>query len=1171
MTKGIVVLLLTALPAQLRSAELKVLLPQDRVAYQTNESVAVAVLRNDAQPLAAADLTLTVRGDDGSRLVFTFPLTPVAVEGKTACATEHLSIDARLLRPGKYTLEAAAYGTAATARIEVYSHVRRSTYRVVHWASGADKEQQGLMGEDGLGYNLLLNTQPPTDYMVRGGLDFMGNCLMGGMHQHDGRAECDWSDPYATGGAVQRVMVRAYAFRTWGNAIGAHLHDEPGLTWVKHPHSGKFTAADVPAQRAAYQRALGAEPIWQDQVDVNNPQSLARWIRAADFKLGYMDAFWRQARYALEKMKPGFLSVTQSQYGWNALADGYYFNVARSLPVICGHGGYDDYGLRTLNPVWYLEFALPRQMQKPTWYLPEWFSQTSEQFRAEHYVCFATGIQGVCTPPMSPWNPAAQPCTDGIVEANKVFLSLGPIFARNAITRGDVAILYSKSSAEYAMGKDRSDRYDEQWEKLAQIYLAAKMTQYPATVVLDEDVIDGTVAANHKAVVLTAVHYLDPAVKAGLEGFAAAGGAVLVTDDCTVPMAGSVKIGNANQSWFAAAKEQLARIQDGRQKQEANERLLSLDAVARAVQPAAQALRTALRQRGLRPAFETDAPGLAAARQTRGEIDYLFAVNFTPTANPAMPLRAVEAAIKLPTAGRTVYDAVRGGPCAELDPSGATGKFRFGAGQMRVFALAARTIGGVQVAPPVVSADFSRDADPIAVEVGAALLDTKGGLLAGTAPMQIRLTDPLGEVRYDLYRASDQGLLKLALPLAANDPAGQWKVTVKELLNNSESSNTFIYRPAAVCGAAAGAVPRAMLFLPDRNTIYDLFQSHKAFTIVKGAGEDVAAAAKRLAQILEPYDVHCTIVDASAVKTRELSQAEARTWTSYGGGAGGPLANGYDLPGPAILIGNSQNNPLVAVVAQAGKWHPQLPNLMPYLVNDAVPGRGRGMIGWHLYPLGRRLETVTLVANDAQGLSEAVGTLLEIVAGLEPLVPATPPANSRIAAANMPRPEPKEAAIAWQTVLPDRAAAIQADGEKIVVATIDGSRTTLDASGKIVGQQAAAAPVIPKPPVVDPKTLPHANLPPGATGVSPGATGVSPVSGANTGKPLPPSRIAKWTATAGDLTAVGYWGGAVEVMAKTGQVKARRQLPQDIACLAWHKTRLIVGLADGKVVALTAE
>ena len=44
--------------------------------------------------------------------------------------------------------------------------------------------------------------------------------------------------------------------------------------------------------------------------------------------------------------------VTQSVYGATAYADGYYFNVVRSLPVISGHGGYSDYGPLIFNPHW---------------------------------------------------------------------------------------------------------------------------------------------------------------------------------------------------------------------------------------------------------------------------------------------------------------------------------------------------------------------------------------------------------------------------------------------------------------------------------------------------------------------------------------------------------------------------------------------------------------------------------------------------------------------------------------------------------------------------------------------------------------------------------------------------------------------------------------------------
>jgi hypothetical protein len=1136
--------LLVAISATAASAvELKLLLPQGRVAYQTNERIAVAVVRTAPQPLTAVELSVTVTSKDGSKLAFSFPLAAAALEGNRTSVTDHFSLNAALLRPGSYTIEAAVGEAAAKTDIEVYSHLRKSSYRVVHWSSGAAKQQQALMGEDGLGYNLLLNSQPPTDDLVRGGLDFMGVCLMGGMHQHDGRAECDWSDPYVTGGAVQRAMVRSYAFRTWGNAIGAHLHDEPGLTWAKHPHTGIMTAADIPAQRAAYQRAFNAEPVWYDQVDANDPASFRQWTRMGDFKLGFMEAFWRQARYGLEKMKPGFLSVTQSQYAWQALADGYYFNVARSMPVICGHGGYSDYGLRTLNPLWYLSFALPRQTEKPTWYLPEWFNMASENYRAEYNVCFATGIQGLCTPPMSPYEPAAQSCTDGIVETNKTFLSLGTIFAKPAISRGDVAILYSKSASFYNMAGGQPNRDNEQWEKLAQLFLATRMTQYPATVVLDEDLVDGTAAASHKAVLLTAIHFLDPAVKAALEGIAAAGGTVLVTDDCTVPIAGAVKLGVAVKSYWEEGNQRVNQIQNLAARQRALAQLNLLSSVAKAVRPLAMAVKSALSKVGIKPAFETDASGLAAARQTCGEIDYLFAINFTPTDDSDMPVAAVEAQVALPSDGRTVYDAIRGGPFAELK-AGNKGVFRFGAGQMRVFALASRAIGGVQVSPPTVSADMSRNTNPIVVQFGATLLDGKGGILGGTAPMRVRVIDPLGEVRYDLYRATDQGVLKLSLPLGVNDPAGTWKVAVQEMLGNTQGESSFTYRPAAVCGAIIGSVPRALLFEPDRKTIYEMFQSHKTFTIVNGEGSDVTAAASRLASVLEPYDVHCTIVEAASVKPRELTAAEKKTWTSYGGGAGGPLANGYDLPGPAILIGNPRNNPLVAVVAQAGKWHPDLPSLMPYRNDDLVPGRGRGMIGWHLYLLGRRLETVTLLANDAQGLNEAVGTLLEIVAGMEPLVPATMPLRSSIKPASTPLPKPPEAAVAWQATLPDRAVTIQAEGDGIVVNSLDGSLTTLDANGAIVSQKAGAVPVIGKPVVVDAKTLPK---------------GRAPV-----------NCIPKFTATAGGLTAIGYWGGTLQVFAADGSLKTQQQLPQDIAQLAWSHGKLIVALADGKLVALTS-
>ena len=80
------------------------------------------------------------------------------------------------------------------------------------------------------------------------------------------------------------------------------------------------------------------------------------------------------------------------------------------------------------------------------------------------------------------------------------------------------------------------------------------------------------------------------------------------------------------------------------------------------------------------------------------------------------------------------------------------------------------------------------------------------------------MTDPLGVVRYDLYRATEDGVCAMSLPLAANDPAGTWTVTVKELLNNTYGTASFTYKPAPQCGALAGMTRRAVFISTIRTT-----------------------------------------------------------------------------------------------------------------------------------------------------------------------------------------------------------------------------------------------------------------------------------------------------------------------------------------------------------------
>ena len=102
---------------------------------------------------------------------------------------------------------------------------------------------------------------------------------------------------------------------------------------------------------------------------------------------------------------------------------------------------------------------------------------------------------------------------------------------------------------------------------------------------------------------------------------------------------------------------------------------------------------------------------------------------------------------------------------------------------------------------------------------------------------------------------------------------------------------------------------------------------------------------------------------------------------------------------------------------------------------------------------------------------------------------------------------------------------------------------TIDAQGKIVSQKTGSATRVQTPPAADLNGLPKDKI--------------------------PTDRIAKFVAAVPDATAVGYWGGTLQIFDKAGDVSAQQQLPQDIAAMTWHGDNLIVGLADGKVLALT--
>ena len=1047
--------------------QLQILLPLNRTAYQTNETIHLVVMRSSAAALPEGDLSLALNGDDGSKLAFTFHLGA----GAGARSAEHLQINGWLLRPGHYTVEAMFGGEAAAAAqtaIDVCSHIRKSTFRLADWGSRAAGPEQAVLGEDNMGFNVNLAAYggiSPED-MIRGGLDYMRCCTMGGAHQMDIRMECDWSDPYVLNAANARVSREAFAARVNGNAIGVHFYDEPGLTWWKHPKTGEMTSFNIPSQDRAYRSSFGVDAPQYCDVNPNDPKDFARWLHMNRWKESFVEAAWRHAAFAVREVRADFLPVNQSVYAFSAYADGYYFNVVRSLPMILGHGGYDDYGLLFFNPSYTFEFGRMRDLAKPNWYLPTWYGgMPSSRFRLEQYLSFMGNLQGMMKPPdMLIHRPSQTAATaDGIVESNKLMARLGTVFTTMPVTRPEVALLYSLSqalAAECRSMKEPNSQNVAAYEggghtrnKTLMAYFAGQLLHVPFQPIVEEDVLDGTLAAHHKAVFLPGVNYLDPKVVAVLEAYAASGGAVLVSDDSQVQIKGAVKLGVPVDT---SLQEMLSRMWRENKQDEYWKNNVEGSYVT-AVAPLMKALAAKYQQLGIKPALQCDNPQVVVSRQALGDVEYLFTVNscFDEKGGNGNAIKPATAVISLAGIGR-VYDALIGGPVKEFDGQGDMlyGQFRFGAGQMRVFARTARPIGGVQAPTPTLFRDYTVAQNPVRLDVGASVVDDKGRVLCGSIPLLIRVLDPLGVTRFELYRATSQGVCQVSLPLGVNEAAGQWKVVVRELLANNEGSAAFAYQPPAQCGAVAGVAPRAVYLEGERENIFRFFALFKDITIVKGSSDYNAAAAERLATVLKPWNVRAKIVTAAEVnKPRPISEEEAATWCGLSEGRvkAGDKNNvgqvGFDVRGPVVLLGTPEDNPLIKYLLDA--------RFLPYKPEkDKFPGPGRGMLAWQRDGVGYWQESVTLIAHDQAGMSEAVGTLYEIAAGLEPLMRWIPPASAAVTPGGKAPPAPAEPRTVWQIAFADRAVdlKVQANGN-VVVLTQDGTVAALDPTGKVVWQK----------------------------------------------------------------------------------------------------------------------
>jgi hypothetical protein len=526
-------------------------------------------------------------------------------------------------------------------------------------------------------------------------------------------------------------------------------------------------------------------------------------------------------------------------------------------------------------------------------------------------------------------------------------------------------------------------------------------------------------------------------------------------------------------------------------------------------------------------------------------VEYLFLVNAASDPKEVKKLiwngiRPAKATVAVPDDGRPLYDAMTGDEAREFKKAGGklSAELRFGAGQMRAFARTARPIGGIEIEAPALNKGAYAFGRPTQLGLHAAVVDAAGRMLTGAIPLSIRVMDPLGATRYDLLRATERGVLKLSLPLGANEPTGEWKVTVRELLSDKESTTAFKLTAPGQCGALAGVTPRAVIFPADYENLFRFFRLHKSIALVTGTNSFNQAQAERLAANLKPWGIRARIVPAADIKKAVRPKETHRTW------AGAYENPDFDMPeDAAILIGSPDDNPVIRTL-NGGQFQS-----MPYVpVKDVFPGRGRGMLAWQTDCVAfYNYETIAVIAHDAEGMAEAVGTLFEIASGYRPATDLVLPAVAGVTPATAAPGLLPEAKVAWQAFLPDRAVTLTVAEGQIEALSLDGTLTRIAADGTVKSRKAGyeekadvtfQSYTTNRPAVVVDKAL------------------------------LDPTKVPKFAAESADATAIAYWGGSLQVFDAAGKGLTRQMLPQDFAGLAWSDGKLIAALADGRVLAL---
>jgi len=269
--------------------------------------------------------------------------------------------------------------------------------------------------------------------------------------------------------------------------------------------------------------------------------------------------------------------------------------------------------------------------------------------------------------------------------------------------------------------------------------------------------------------------------------------------------------------------------------------------------------------------------------------------------------------------------------------------------------------------------------------------DKYQGTIQAVIPMHIALRRPDGKLFQDFHRATERdGTFAMSIPLPANIPAGEWRVSVRCQLEGSTASLPVNVAAAQTVFATAYEQPVIVrgrkaiepLLKQGQRVVVPIFDSPQA-GVYRAAAEKVKAA-------LGPAGVEIVVRDSPSVSLYILSydpsdEEKAENAKAEKGESFGKIVrkttnrndwfaalSGWHFGLPVILLdlAGAGDNPPVKSLSSAGLLWPR--------ADAAFPGPGRAVLHGVHWAFAPRANAIVIQASDERGLMAGAEALAKL-------------------------------------------------------------------------------------------------------------------------------------------------------------------------------------------------